>query len=166
MLNPYSVLGLDATATEDDIRAAYRKLAAQVHPDLQPPDRRDWASEEMKRLNEARDVLLDPKRRAGYDVHVRPPTEPGRTFYNDYAYPKAAYRRRSFRLWPALGGLAFLTLIGLGAAAMLIAPTMGPTVQLAFNLFLRFISVIVSVIVFVLGLAFVAFIVSISTRGR
>ena len=63
----YEVLMVPEGATEEQIRAQYRRLAAVLHPDANP-QRRDLAEERMKLLNEARDVLLDPARRAEYDA--------------------------------------------------------------------------------------------------
>ena len=71
MLDPYYLLGLPQTATADQIRAAYRRKAAETHPDRQPPDQRAAAEEQMKQLNAARDLLLDPRRRATYDDKMR-----------------------------------------------------------------------------------------------
>jgi len=71
MLDPYYLLGVSLTATPDEIRAAYRRRAAEIHPDRQPPDKRASASEQMKQLNAARDLLLDARRRAEYDDKVR-----------------------------------------------------------------------------------------------
>lgn len=67
MYDPYDLLGIHHDATPDDIRAAYRRRAAECHPDHQPPEKRSWAEEQMKWLNEARDLLLDPTQRAKYD---------------------------------------------------------------------------------------------------
>ena len=47
--DPYSVLGIAKTASQDDIRKAYRKLAKKYHPDLNPGDKK--AEEEFKALN-------------------------------------------------------------------------------------------------------------------
>lgn len=55
------MLGLPVSATPGEIRAAYRRRAAELHPDRQPPDKKDWASEQMKQLNQARDTLLNPR---------------------------------------------------------------------------------------------------------
>jgi len=71
MLDPYYLLGIAQTATADEIRAAYRHRAAEIHPDLQPRDKRPMAEEQMKQLNAARDLLLDPRRRAAYDDKIR-----------------------------------------------------------------------------------------------
>ena len=71
MLDPYYLLGIAQTATADEIRVAYRRRAAEIHPDLQPRANRALAEEQMKQLNAARDLPLDPRRRATYDDKVR-----------------------------------------------------------------------------------------------
>lgn len=61
----YRVLGVSKTSTETEIRKAFRKLARQYHPDLNPGDK---ASEErFKEMNEAYEVLGDPDKRRKYD---------------------------------------------------------------------------------------------------
>src|ERR1700726_5149074 len=61
----YEVLGLPRTATEEEIRKEYRKLARKHHPDVNPGDKA--AEEKFKNLSEANEVLSDPKKRKIYD---------------------------------------------------------------------------------------------------
>ncbi len=61
----YQILGVDRSASADDVRKAYRKLAMQYHPDRNPGDKR--AEEKFKEINEAYQVLSDPQKRARYD---------------------------------------------------------------------------------------------------
>ena len=64
----YAVLGVPRTATADEIKRAYRKLARKKHPDLAPPADRAKATEEFQAINEANEVLSDPEKRAKYDA--------------------------------------------------------------------------------------------------
>lgn len=109
--DPYRVLGLKPDATANEVRAAYRRLAAQIHPDTQPADRKDWAAEQMRTLNAARD-LLDAERRAEYDAHRR------RTAYdgNPWAYSRArayggaeTFTRRPLHEWSDAELAAYLS---------------------------------------------------------
>lgn len=61
----YKVLGVDKSASQDEIKAAYRKLAKQYHPDLHPGD--EAAAEKFKEINEAYSVVGDADKRAKYD---------------------------------------------------------------------------------------------------
>ncbi len=61
----YQILGVERNATEKEIKKAYRKLARQHHPDMNPGDKR--AEERFKDINEAHEVLSDPEKRAKYD---------------------------------------------------------------------------------------------------
>ena len=61
----YKILGIERNASEEDIRKAYRKLAMQYHPDRNPNDKQ--AEERFKEINEAYQVLNDPKKRSHYD---------------------------------------------------------------------------------------------------
>src|SRR5713226_6034771 len=61
----YGALGISRDAKADDIRKSYRKLARKHHPDLNPGDKA--AEERFKRVQEAYDVLSDPKKRQVYD---------------------------------------------------------------------------------------------------
>ncbi len=61
----YGILGLEKTASLDDIKKTYRKLARKYHPDVNPDDRK--AENRFKEIEEAYQVLSEPERRAKYD---------------------------------------------------------------------------------------------------
>jgi curved DNA-binding protein len=61
----YKILGVGKTATDDEIKSAYRKLAKQYHPDKNPGDKK--AEEKFKEINEAHEVLGDADKRSKYD---------------------------------------------------------------------------------------------------
>ncbi len=63
--NPYTVLGVEKTATDDEIKSAYRKLAMKHHPDRNPDDA--VAEEKFKEVSEAYATLRDPDLRARFD---------------------------------------------------------------------------------------------------
>ena len=65
MKDPYSVLGVAKTASADEIKKAYRKLAKKLHPDMNPGDKK--AEERFKEVSSAFEILGDPKRRSLYD---------------------------------------------------------------------------------------------------
>ncbi len=64
----YEVLGVKKDAGQDEVKKAYRKLAKQYHPDMNPTDRKA-AEEKFKELSEAYEVLADPKKREKYDKY-------------------------------------------------------------------------------------------------
>lgn len=63
----YKVLEIDKTASEADIKKAYRKLARKLHPDLNPNDKE--AHKKFQAINEANEVLSDPEKRKKYDLY-------------------------------------------------------------------------------------------------
>src|ERR1700722_13811542 len=63
----YKVLGVSKTATQDEIKSAYRKLARKHHPDLNPNDKE--AHKRFQQINEANEVLSDPEKRKKYDAY-------------------------------------------------------------------------------------------------
>jgi len=65
----YSRLGLSKTATQDEIKKAYRKLARKYHPDLHPGANKSEMEDKFKELNEAYEVLSDEETRKKYDQY-------------------------------------------------------------------------------------------------
>ena len=79
----YEVMGVPRTASQDEIKRAYRKLARKFHPDV---SKEKHAEDKFKELQEAYEVLKDPEKRAAYDQlgadhrqgqEFRPPPAPG-----------------------------------------------------------------------------------------
>lgn len=63
----YKILGIDKSASQDDIKKAYRKLARKYHPDLNPNDKE--ANKQFQQINEANEALSDPEKRKKYDEY-------------------------------------------------------------------------------------------------
>ncbi|HEA47013.1 MAG TPA: molecular chaperone DnaJ [bacterium] len=63
----YEILGIDRSASSEEIKKAYRDLALQTHPDRVAPDKKKEAEERFKEISEAYAVLSDPKKKATYD---------------------------------------------------------------------------------------------------
>lgn len=91
--DPYSALGLARTATADEIKKAYKRIARESHPDLNPGDPK--AADRFKAAAAAHDLLKDPEQRARFDrgeIDAAGQERPERRFYRDYAEgPEATY---------------------------------------------------------------------------
>lgn len=81
----YKILGIDKSASESDIKKAYRKLARKHHPDLNPNDKE--AEKKFKEINEANEVLSDPENRKKYDTY-------GKDWKHAEEFEKAKQQRR------------------------------------------------------------------------
>jgi len=82
----YKILGVDKGAADKDIKAAYRKLARQYHPDLNPND--PEANKKFQQINEANEVLSDAEKRKKYDKY-------GENWQHGEEYEKYAQQQRS-----------------------------------------------------------------------
>ena len=71
MQNYYEVLKVENTASSDEIKKAYHRLASKYHPDKHP-DNQKYAEDMMKDVNVAHEVLLDPESRRKYDESLQP----------------------------------------------------------------------------------------------
>ncbi len=83
----YKVLELSKTATADDIKKAYRKLARQYHPDTNPNNA--GANKKFQEINEANEVLSDPEKRKKYDKY-------GKDWQHGDAYEQQARQQRQY----------------------------------------------------------------------
>lgn len=82
----YQILGVDKSASDKDIKSAYRKLARKYHPDVNPNDKE--AQKKFQELNEANEVLSDPEKRKKYDQY-------GKDWEHGAEYEKARQSRAS-----------------------------------------------------------------------
>ncbi len=103
----YALLGVPRTATQDEIKKAYRNLAFKYHPDRNPGDKA--AEEKFKKINEAYEVLGDSQRRAQYDAGgFNPFGNAGQNAYRqNYGYGSWGNSNESydpFREWANYGG--------------------------------------------------------------
>jgi len=84
----YKILGIPKTASEKDIKKAYRKLARKLHPDLNPEDKE--AERKFKEINEANEVLSNPENRKKYDKY-------GKDWEHAEGYEKAEQQQRQYQ---------------------------------------------------------------------
>ena len=93
----YKILGINRTASEKEIKNAYRKLARKHHPDLNPNDKE--AQKKFQEINEANEVLSDPEKRKKYDEY-------GENWKHAEEFEKAnaQQRQQQYSGWSGGGG--------------------------------------------------------------
>lgn len=106
----YEVLEVTRTASGDEIKRAYRKLAVKFHPDKNPDD--PHAEEKFKELGEAYDVLMDGDKRAAYDRFGHAAFEQGGGFRGGFHDPFDIFREVFSGAAGGIGGTIFETFFG------------------------------------------------------
>jgi len=118
----YAVLGVTKTASIDEIRSAYRKLALGLHPDRNPGDKDK--ERQFKEISQAYEILSDDGRRSRYDMER---TQPYRV-----PVPVPVFRggRGGFTFTPATFGSATTVDLGKQVQVHIVPQTPGQTVQI------------------------------------
>lgn len=107
-MNPYRILGIDKTATEEEIKTAYRTLAKQYHPDTHPEDQD--AAERMNEINAAYNLIRS--------IKSNPEIDESSIDFEDYNFTNTAspeeYSRNLFSIFssPVFRRAVILLLIG------------------------------------------------------
>ena len=86
MKDPYKILGVDRSASEQEIKDAFKKLARKFHPDLHPGDK--TAEEKFKDISAANDLLKDKEKRRRFDageIDASGAERPQEHYYRDFA---------------------------------------------------------------------------------
>ena len=86
MMDPYATLGVERSASDQDIKRAFKKLARQFHPDLHPDDKE--AEAQFKQISSAYDLLKDKDRRRRFDageIDASGQETPNYRYYREYA---------------------------------------------------------------------------------
>lgn len=117
----YKILGISKTASEEDIKTAYRKLARKFHPDVNPDNKK--AEQKFKEINEANEVLSDSGNRKKYDKY-------GKDWKHGDEFEKARQQQRQSRQQSGAQGFGgedysdfFESMFGGGASSSRRRPT-------------------------------------------
>lgn len=71
MENYYEILQVSSNATKEIIDKAYKTLAKKYHPDANPPEKKGWAEDNFKKINEAYETISDKNKREKYDEQLK-----------------------------------------------------------------------------------------------
>ena len=92
--NLYSILGLSANATDEEIKKAYKELAKKLHPDRN----NGIETEQFKEITEAYDILSDKKKKAEYDNEIIGFSSSFEVNFEKYEFTKDVFREYSMDL--------------------------------------------------------------------
>jgi len=93
----YDIIGVKKTASDDEIKKAYRKLAMKYHPDKTPPGKEEEYHAKFVEINEANEVLMDPEKRQIYDQY-------GKEGLSQRQQPPPPNMANIFNLFPGMFG--------------------------------------------------------------
>lgn len=131
--DPYKVLGVSQSATQDEIKSAYRRMAKKYHPDLHPDD--PEAANKMNEINEAYDMLSHPEKYAAKRAREQQSSGYGGYYGNPYGQRTSNSSQGGYQgaggWYSDFGGFDFEDLFGFGRYAggfsqMNINPTVQP----------------------------------------
>lgn len=94
MKNLYSILGVSTSATEEEIKKAYKELAKKLHPDRN----NGIETEQFKEITEAYDILSDKKKKAEYDKEIIGFNSSFEVNFENYEFTKDIFREYSMDL--------------------------------------------------------------------
>jgi molecular chaperone DnaJ len=88
----YETLGVERNASDDELKKAFRKLARQFHPDLQPTaDQKKTSEEKFKEVNEAYEILSDQEKRKRYDMFGHAATQAGGGGFEGFDFGRGGF---------------------------------------------------------------------------
>ncbi len=87
----YETLGVDRSASEEEIKKAFRKLARQHHPDLHSEHQKKHAEDKFKEINEAYEILSDQGKRQRYDMFGHAGTQPGGGGFEGFDFGRGGF---------------------------------------------------------------------------
>ncbi|PIZ50745.1 molecular chaperone DnaJ [Candidatus Woesearchaeota archaeon CG_4_10_14_0_2_um_filter_33_13] len=91
----YKILGVEKSATKEEIKKAFKKLALKFHPDRAPEDKKKESEEQFKEINEAVSVLGDDKKRQQYDQYGSSAFQGGSSGFEGFDYSDVMSQFRS-----------------------------------------------------------------------
>ena len=111
MKNYYEILQVDIKASKQVIEMAYKALAKQYHPDLNPVEDREQCEEMMKLLNEAREILTDDEKKELYDNELFYENKEYELVFDEYI--KYIKKHRKILTFTIIGCFIFFIIIAI-----------------------------------------------------